>query len=154
MSARSGRERGAALLIALGGLALVSALAAAALTLATGPATRAEAALERAAAARAAEATIHRLAAAMARRDLRAAAPLDGTVISTAFFGADVDISGQDVGGLVDLNAADRATLERLFAQFAPERAEEIAARPAPGAPRASTTVAAISSALSGANCA
>ncbi|MEO1612876.1 MAG: hypothetical protein AAFU55_11090, partial [Pseudomonadota bacterium] len=67
---------------------------------------------------------------------------LDGTVISTAFFGADVDISGQDVGGLVDLNAADRATLERLFAQFAPERAEEIAAtvveaRGAPGAGRA-----------------
>ncbi|MEL7462563.1 MAG: hypothetical protein AAFN79_00750 [Pseudomonadota bacterium] len=121
------RERGAALLIALGGLALVSALAAAALSLATGPATRAEAALERAAAMRAAEATVHRLAAAMAARDLRAAAPLDGTVISTEFFGADVGIAGQDVGGLIDLNVADRPALARLFALFAPGAAENSA---------------------------
>lgn len=108
-------ERGAAMLIALGGLALVAALAAAALSLATGPATRAHAAVERAAAMRAAEATVHRLASAMARRELRAAAPLDGTVISTEFFGASVDFAAQDVSGLIDINASDAETLARLF---------------------------------------
>lgn len=112
------RERGAALLIALGGLALVSALAAAALSLATAPASRTVAAIERAEAQRAAEATIHRLAAAMADRALLATAPLDGSVISTDFFGADVDISGQDAAGLIDLNEAPRDVIERLFAIF------------------------------------
>lgn len=109
------RERGAALLIALGGLALIAALAAGALSLTAGPATRASAAVAEAEARRAAEAAIHRLAAAMARRDLRGAAPLDGAVVSTRFFGARLDVSGQDVAGLVDLNAADEATLTRLL---------------------------------------
>ena len=121
------RERGAAMLIALGGLALVAALSAAALSLAVGPSTRASVAVARAEAMRAAEATAHRLAAAMAQRDLRAAAPLDGTVISTEFYGADVDISGQDVAGLIDLNVADKATIRRLFALFAPNDADDMA---------------------------
>ncbi len=120
MMRRRGGERGAALLIALGALALVSALAAAALSLASGPAVRATAAEERAKAVRVAEAAVHRLAAAMAQRELRAAAPLDGTVISTTFLGAEVSFSGQDAGGLIDLNAADEATLARLFAAAGP----------------------------------
>lgn len=117
-------ERGAALLIALGALALVSALAAAALSLASAPAARAHAAEERAKAVRIAEAAIHRLAAAMARRELRAAAPLDGSVISTDFLGAGVDISAQDAAGLIDLNAADEATLARLLAATGAEESE------------------------------
>ncbi|QIE55269.1 hypothetical protein G5B40_07250 [Pikeienuella piscinae] len=108
-------ERGAAFLIALGALALVAALAAAALSLSTGPATRAAAAVEQAKAARAAEAAIHRLAAAMATDALRSAAPLDGTVISTEFFGAKIDFAVQDVGGLIDMNAASGAVLARLL---------------------------------------
>ena len=110
------REKGAAMLIALGGLALVAALAAAALSLTTGPSARANAAVERAIALRAAEATVHRLAAAMARRDLRGSAPLDGSVVSTEFFGASIDFAAQDVDGLIDLNFADEGVLARLFA--------------------------------------
>ncbi|WP_340107461.1 hypothetical protein [Pikeienuella sp. HZG-20] len=109
------RERGAAFLIALGALALISALAAAALSLASGPATRAAAAVEQAAATRAAEAALHRLFAAAASAEFRAAAPLDGAVISTTFFGARIDFSAQDAGGLVDLNAAPAAVLHRLL---------------------------------------
>ena len=116
------RERGAAMLIALGGLALISALAAAALTLATAPTARAVAAEERARATRAAEAAIHRLAAAMAQRELRASAPMDGTVISTAFLGAEIDFAAQDAAGLVDLNMADREVIERLFTATGADR--------------------------------
>lgn len=113
MTRRDG-ERGAALLIALGGLALISALAAAALSLTSGPMTRAAAAVAEAQATRAAEAAIHRLAAAMAREDLRRAVPLDGAPVSTSFMGAKVDFAGQDAAGLIDLNQAPEAVLARL----------------------------------------
>lgn len=108
-------ERGAALLIALGGLALISALAAAALALTTGPAARAGAAVDRAQASRAAEAAIHRFAAAIARPEERRRAPLDGTVIETTLLDVPLSISAQDLGGLIDLNAAPEPILARLL---------------------------------------
>ncbi len=127
-------ERGAAYLLALGALALVGALAASALPLATGPATRAAAAVAEAEARRAAEAALHRLLAAAAAEDLRRALPLGGEVVSTAFdegfAEARLDLSAQDVGGLVDLSAAPEEVLARLLAVTgaAPPEAAEIAA--------------------------
>lgn len=121
-------ERGAALLIALGGLALIAALAAAALSVAIAPATRAASAVAQAQATRAAEGALHRLAAAMTDEELRIAAPLDGTVISTTFLDAEIDFAAQDVGGLVDLNAASEDMLARLAAATGVERSSEIAA--------------------------
>lgn len=122
------RERGAAMLIALGGLALVAALAAGALSLSVAPLTRAHAAVERAKAERIAEGALHRLAAAMTSERERALAPLDGTVIETRYLGAGLILSGQDVAGLIDLNAAPRAVLQRLIAAAgAPAEAAEIA---------------------------
>lgn len=110
-------ERGAALLLVLGGLAMISTLAAMALSSSTGPAVRANAAISQAQAERSTEAALHRLIAAVARDELRLAAPLDGTVISTDFFDAKIDFAGQDIGGLIDVNQADEATLARLLAQ-------------------------------------
>ena len=108
-------ERGAALLIALGALALVGALAAAALSAATGPASRAAAAVEQARATRVAEAAVHRLAAAMARQELRDAARVDGLVVSTSFLDAKVDFAAQDVAGLINVNTAEPGVLRRLL---------------------------------------
>ena len=108
-------ERGAAFLIALGGLALISALAAAALTLTTAPAARATAAIERAKAERAAEAAIHRLAVAFTRPEERARAPRDGAVVATSFEGASLTISAQDALGLIDVNLASEEVLIRLL---------------------------------------
>lgn len=108
-------ERGAAFLIALGGLALISALAAAALTLTTAPAARATAAVERAKAERAAEAAIHRLAVAFTRPEERAQAPRDGAVVATNFEGASLTISAQDALGLIDINLASDDVLTRLL---------------------------------------
>ena len=110
-----GSERGAAFLIALGGLALISALAASALTLTTAPASRASAAVERAKAERAAEAAIHRLAVAFTRPEERARAPRDGAVVATNFEGAALTISAQDALGLIDINLASAAVLSRLL---------------------------------------
>lgn len=123
------RERGAAFLIALGALALIAALAAAALSLTAGPATRAAAAVEQARATRIAEAMIHRIASGLALEEVRALAPLDGTVVSTEFLGAKADFALQDAAGLVDLNAAPQPLLTRLLTLTgAPAReAEEIA---------------------------
>lgn len=126
MSRRS--EHGAALLIALGGLALIAALSVAALSASTGPATRANTAIAQAEATRAAEASIHRLIAAGADANLRRALPADGRVISTKFYGADLDISGQDASGLIDLNAAPEAVLARLLLLTEAEDGEDIAA--------------------------
>ncbi|MEM7544351.1 MAG: hypothetical protein AAF367_02350 [Pseudomonadota bacterium] len=122
-------ERGAALLIVLGGLALISALAAMALSASTAPATRAAVAIAQAQANRVAEAAAHRLIAALGRDDLRRVTPLDGTVISTQFFGADIDISGQDMGGLIDINHASEPVLERLLALTGADEAAGIAAQ-------------------------
>ena len=108
-------EKGAAFLIALGGLALISALAAAALTLTTAPAARATAAIERAKAERAAEAAIHRLAVAFTRPEERARAPRDGAVVATSFEGAALTISAQDALGLIDINLASAEVLTRLL---------------------------------------
>lgn len=108
-------EKGAAFLIALGGLALISALAAAALTLTTAPAARATAAVERAKAERAAEAAIHRLAVAFTRPEERARAPCDGAVVATSFEGAALTISAQDALGLIDINLASVEVLTRLL---------------------------------------
>lgn len=110
-----GSERGAAFLITLGGLALISALAASALTLTTAPAARATAAVERAKAERIAEAAIHRLAVAFTRPAERARAPRDGGVIATSFEGAALTISAQDALGLLDLNLASVEVLQRLL---------------------------------------
>ena len=122
-------ERGAALLIALGGLALIGALAAAALTLTTGPATRAAAAVERATAERAAEAAIHRLALAFTLPAERNRAPRDGTVIETNFEGAALVISAQDALGLINVNLSDAPTLSRLLVHSGadPADADELA---------------------------
>ncbi len=108
-------EKGAAFLIALGGLALISSLAAAALTLTTAPAARATAAIERAKAERAAEAAIHRLAVAFTRPEERARAPRDGAVVATSFEGASLTISAQDALGLIDINLASIEVLTRLL---------------------------------------
>lgn len=108
-------EKGAAFLIALGGLALISALAASALTLTTAPAARATAAVERAKAERAAEAAIHRLAVAFTRPDERGRAPRDGVVVATSFEGAGLTISAQDALGLIDINLASPEVLIRLL---------------------------------------
>ena len=108
-------ERGAAFLIALGGLALISALAASALSLTTAPASRASAAIERAKAERAAEAAIHRLAVAFTRPEERAQAPRDGGVVATSFEGAALTISAQDALGLIDVNLASEGVLIRLL---------------------------------------
>lgn len=108
-------ERGAAFLIALGGLALISALAASALTLTTAPATRAAAAVERAKAERAAEAAIHRIAVAFTRPAERARAPRDGAVVATNFEGAALTISALDALGLIDVNLASIDVLTRLL---------------------------------------
>lgn len=108
-------EKGAAFLITLGGLALISALAATALTLTTAPAARATAAVERAKAERAGEAAIHRLAVAFTRPDERARAPRDGAVIATNFEGAALTISAQDALGLIDINLASEDVLTRLL---------------------------------------
>ena len=108
-------ERGAAFLIALGGLALISALAAAALTLTTAPASRAAAAVERAKAERAAEAAIHRLAVAFTRPEERAQAPRDGAVVATSFEGVMLTLSAQDALGLIDINLASSEVLTRLL---------------------------------------
>lgn len=122
-------EKGAAFLIALGGLALISALAAAALTLTTAPAARATAAVERAKAERAAEAAIHRLAVAFTRPDERARAPRDGSVVATSFEGAALTISAQDALGLIDINLASEDVLARLLTATgtAPNNAQTIA---------------------------
>lgn len=121
-------EAGAALLIALGALALISALAAGALALTASPIARATAAVERAQAVRTAEAAAHRLMVAMAERELRAAAPLDGSVVSTTFLNAEMDFAAQDVAGLIDANLADEATLARLFSALGVARGAEAAA--------------------------
>lgn len=121
-------ERGAAMLIALGALALIAALSAATLSAATGPAARATAAVEQAKALRAAEAAAHRLAAAMARDDLRGVALMDGAVVSTAFLGADIDFAAQDAAGLIDVNLAPQAMLERVLTAVGAARPEAIAA--------------------------
>ncbi len=122
-------ERGAALLIALGGLALISALAASALSLTTAPAARTTAAIERAKAERAAEAAIHRLAVAFTRPAERARAPRDGAVIATRFQGAALTVSAQDALGLIDINLASRDVLIRLLnaTGAAPDAAETVA---------------------------
>ncbi len=122
-------EKGAAFLIALGGLALISALAAAALTLTTAPAARATAAVERAKAERAAEAAIHRLAVAFTRPDERARAPRDGTVVATSFEDTALTISAQDALGLIDINLASPEVLTRLLVATGatPNEAELIA---------------------------
>jgi hypothetical protein len=103
------------MLLALGGLALIAALAVAALSASTGPATRAAAILAQAEATRAAEAAVHRLIAAGADPEMRRALPADGRVISTNFYGAELDLSGQDAGGLIDVNTADETVLTRLL---------------------------------------
>ncbi len=123
-------ERGSALLVTLGALALVGALAASALVLVAGPSSRAAAALAQAEAMRAAEGAAHRLIAAASSEALRGAAPLDGTVISTDFLGARIDFAAQDAGGLIDLNAAPEPALARLLAATGASEAEaeEIAA--------------------------
>ena len=108
-------ERGAALLIALGGLALISALAASALALTSAPAARATAAIERTKAERAAEAAVHRIAVAFTRPAERARAPRDGSVIATSFQGAALTVSAQDALGLIDINLASEDVLFRLL---------------------------------------
>ncbi len=123
------KERGAAMLIALGGLALIAALAVAALSASTGPATRAAAAVAQAEAQRTAEAAVHRLIAAGADADLRRALPADGRVVSTTFYDATLDISGQDAAGLVDLNIATDVVLARLLALTGAANADQIAQR-------------------------
>lgn len=124
------RERGAAFLIALGALALIAALAAAALSLTAGPATRAAAAIEQARATRIAEAMIHRIAAGLAQEEIRALAPLDGSVVSTEFLGAKADFALQDAAGLIDVNAAPEPVLARVLTLTgAPARAAEEIAR-------------------------
>lgn len=122
-------EKGAAFLIALGGLALISALAASALTLTTAPAARATAAIERAKAERAAEAAVHRLAVAFTRPDERARAPRDGAVVATSFEDAALTISAQDALGLIDINLASAEVLTRLLIATgaAPDEAKTIA---------------------------
>jgi len=112
---RKRSEKGAAFLIALGGLALISALAASALTLTTAPAARATAAIERAKAERTAEAAVHRIAVAFTRPEERAQAPRDGSVVATNFQEAALTISAQDALGLIDINLASRETLVRLL---------------------------------------
>ncbi len=123
-------ERGAALLAALGGLALIGALATSALPLATGPLRRAEAAVAQAGARAAAEGALHRLAAALADPAGPGPLRLDGSVVETRFLDADVIFAAQETGGLVDLNAAPAPVLERLLAAAGapPAQAARVAA--------------------------
>lgn len=111
----SGRDRGAALLAAIGALALFTALAAAALPLATQPAARAASAAARAEAEALAEAAIHRLAAALTDPAEARALPRDGGVVETTLLDGRLTLSAQDVAGLVDLNAAPGPVLRRLL---------------------------------------
>jgi general secretion pathway protein K len=123
-------ERGAALLAALGGLALIGALAASALPLATGPLRRAEAAVAQAEARAAAEGALHRLAAALADASGPGPLRLDGSVVETRFLDAEVIFAAQEIGGLIDLDAAPQAVLERLLAAAGapPAQAARVAA--------------------------
>ncbi|MEM7270630.1 MAG: hypothetical protein AAF401_15430 [Pseudomonadota bacterium] len=109
------RERGAALLIALGGLALISALTAGAVRMTAAPATRASAAIEQAIANRSAEAAIHRIAAAMTSPENRFIATWDGVPVSLSDGPTELIISAQDVEGLIDLNTAPPDAIRRLL---------------------------------------
>jgi type II secretory pathway component PulK len=115
VTARRPPARGAALLIALAAATGVATLAAGALPLAGGQSRAAHAALAQAQAARLAEAAVHRAVAALADPRERRALPRDGAVVQADFMGARLTLSAQDVAGLVDLNAADEATLARLM---------------------------------------
>ncbi|MSO77443.1 MAG: hypothetical protein EXQ87_11150 [Alphaproteobacteria bacterium] len=121
-------NQGSALLVVLGGLAVMALLASTVLALSGGEARRTRATINAAEARELAAAAVHRIVAALLDPAERAAMPGDGRAIEAALLGGRVTFSIRDERGKFDLNDGLPEVLNRLLlaAGTSPRQASDI----------------------------